>query len=456
MRTRTESRGKAGLHRWRLAPWLCAGLLGALLVGDAVGTDSRAAREEGVGGTGAAPAGEGLGGTGIERERSEDGIGGTGVVAGRHGGDDGIGGTGIMGTITGFGSILANGLVVEYDRETPVEIDGRPVSAAELALGQVVRVEAERSGAELWARRISVQSEVKGPVWRIDRARGEWNVLGQTVKLGPGALLYDRVRKRAVSSTDIRLGDFVQVSGLRRGDGVIVASRLERAAPQAEARVAGPVTSVGSGGAFRVFGLRIGSLAEQATIDTGDRVVVVGRWERGELRPTRVEVEPEVPFSGRFEEISVEGYARARAGDGAFQLHGLTVDLSEIIIATEDSGLGEIDGELRVRVRGRLLGERRLAAHRIDIEEGEDSERVGWRSLEAAGSATWGEGRDREDSLGRSADDGSLEKGQDLDGDSDSDSDSGSDSDSDDNSDSDADSDSDKDSDSAMEDDSDD
>ena len=116
MRTRTEPRGKAGRHWWQLAPWLCAGLLGALLVGDAVGTDSPVVREEGIAGTGATPASEGLGGTGIERERDEDGIGGTGVVADRHGGDDGIGGTGIMGTITGFGSILTNGLVVEFAR----------------------------------------------------------------------------------------------------------------------------------------------------------------------------------------------------------------------------------------------------------------------------------------------------------------------------------------------------
>ena len=206
--------------------------------------------------------------------------------------DDGIGGTGIMGTITGFGSILANGLKVEYDAGTPIEIDGQPATAAELAIGQVTTIEAERIGTELRARRISLHFEVTGPLGSFDHARGELFMLGQTIKLGSGARVYDQARGQALSVSDLRVGDFVRVSGLRRGDGVIVASRLERGPPQREVRLSGPVSKVESG-AFRVAGLRLGFLPELSDVAPERRVLVSGRWERGKLRSVRVRPEPE-------------------------------------------------------------------------------------------------------------------------------------------------------------------
>ena len=196
MRTRARSREAVAPLGRRLGVQLCAGLISALVAGHAVAADFR---EEGLGGTGVAP--------------TDEGVGGTGRTAG--GDDDGIGGTGILGTITGFGSILANGFKVEFDAGTPIEIAGQPASAEELAVGQVATIEADRIGTELRARRISVDFEVTGPLASFDLARGELSLLGQTVKLGASAHVYDRVRDQQVSASDLRAGDFVRVSGLR-------------------------------------------------------------------------------------------------------------------------------------------------------------------------------------------------------------------------------------------------
>ncbi len=416
MRSTADSRpGKS----WRcLTVWLCAGLLEALLGGGAARADLPAFAEEGVGGTGVAPADEGVGGTGINPERGGD--------------DDGVGGTGILGTITGFGSILTNGLEVEYDARTRIEIDGEPVSPAELVVGQIVRVEAETVGGELRAQRVSVRSEVKGPVWAFDPASHELNVLGQTVELRRGALLYDRVRGRSMSADELRSGHFVRVSGLRRADGTIVASRLERTLPAVEVRVAGPVTAVESG-AFRIFDLPVRSLPAEATIHVGDRVVVTGRWQRGALRSARVEVEPEVPFSERFERVSVEGYVRAGGKGEGLRLHGLTVDFSEL--PGTAGGLAEIADEVRVRVSGRLLAERRIAVQRIDVED-VHSERGGWRSIGTRDSRARGESRKRAEWRdrveGKESRGAERDEDSDRDDDTDSDSDGGSASDSDD------------------------
>src|SRR4051812_13043523 len=52
--------------------------------------------------------------------KNGDGLGGTGIKTANNNRGDGLGGTGIVGTITGFGSIIVNGLELEFDRQTNV------------------------------------------------------------------------------------------------------------------------------------------------------------------------------------------------------------------------------------------------------------------------------------------------------------------------------------------------
>src|SRR5262245_45113002 len=81
-------------------------------------------------------------------------------MAGGHGGPGavakgGVGGTGapatlgVVGTITEFASVCVNGLEIHYDTATPVTVNGRPAAAGQLALGQVVAVEAAPDGERL-------------------------------------------------------------------------------------------------------------------------------------------------------------------------------------------------------------------------------------------------------------------------------------------------------------------
>ena len=56
-----------------------------------------------------------------------------------------MGGTGIIGTITGFASVCVNGLEVEFEDDTPVEIDGTPARPSDSAARQRVRLKDTRS-----------------------------------------------------------------------------------------------------------------------------------------------------------------------------------------------------------------------------------------------------------------------------------------------------------------------
>ena len=139
------------------------------------------------------------------------GIGGTGVVSDDQDGDRGIGGTGMMGRIRGFGSIIVNGVHVNYAPDVPVRIDGQPRAVSDLKIGQVVRVVAENRNGVLATRQIDVTSEVVGPIETTGRTT--LKVLGQTIST------------QALSAAGRwQPGERVAVFGLRRPDGTIVAT----------------------------------------------------------------------------------------------------------------------------------------------------------------------------------------------------------------------------------------
>jgi hypothetical protein len=156
---------------------------------------------------------------------SDRGIGGTGGPAsGPEISDRGIGGTGIVGVITGFGSVIINGLEIAYDPSTPLTVDGVSETGAALRVGQLAALVASDNHG-LHAVNISVRHEVSGPVTAVS-ADGDphgrmLTVAGQQVAIGQG--------------TDglwtVRPGDWIAVSGLRQPDGVIAASRIDRRMP---------------------------------------------------------------------------------------------------------------------------------------------------------------------------------------------------------------------------------
>ena len=153
--------------------------------------------------------------------RADRGIGGTGGAAGIA--DRGIGGTGIdtgiVGTITGFGSVIVNGLEIADDTLANVEIDGQSRPRDALRVGQLARVVARNDGNGLRASVIEVHHEVSGPIWRI-LPNGVLVVAGQRVRITP----------RTVGD-DVKVGDWVEVSGLRNAFGAILASRIDRRSP---------------------------------------------------------------------------------------------------------------------------------------------------------------------------------------------------------------------------------
>ncbi|QOZ77310.1 hypothetical protein XH83_18715 [Bradyrhizobium sp. CCBAU 53351] len=250
---------------------------------------------------------------------TDQGIGGTGITRGD---DHGIGGTGIVGVIQRFGSIYVNGERITYASDVPVRIDGEAASAKALRIGQLARVVAVRQAdGTLVTRNITIASEVAGPVERVKG--NELTVLGQKIVAG------DKEGK-------LRPGTQVAVYGLRRTDGVVVASLVEprRAATE---RVTGLVERGPDG--LRIGGLKLNGVDP---LLVGQRVQVEGSASQGAMQATRTRIDDFSDLVGA-SRLSVEAYV---------QRAGANLQLGSGLVARDGSRFGPAAGEARMVVNG--------------------------------------------------------------------------------------------------------
>jgi len=289
------------------------------------------------------------------------GVGGTGAVA-----RGGVGGTGIsdaptaigvVGTITEFASVCVNGLEIHYDQGTPVTINGRWASAKQLAVGQVVAVEAQSAAGRLAARSIAVLRVLEGPVTRVDADAQTVFVMGQAVRV-TGETEGAAQRERLAA---LQPGTTVQVSGYRNARGEIVASRLD-VAPSREHSAIGRMTQRDAR-TGEIGGLSV-SFADARSQGERD-VLVSGRWDGERLRASDVVADPSTRLLGRVERAVVESLVREpRRGDS------LRVGDLEVRIRRDtriEGGADALRIDQRVRVTGVPDRRRGIAAERIEI-----------------------------------------------------------------------------------------
>ncbi len=337
-------------------------------IGNGIGGTGRA---EGIGGTGrsddASVAVEGIGGTGRAQ-----GIGGTGRGLGADGEGNGIGGTGFVGTVTAFGSICVGGARITYDPDTPVLIDGERAFVDDLAAGQVVVVDAVSSGGAWQARSVSVEHVVRGPVTAIDRASGKLEVAGQRVELRGEST--DGAYAFGASPADgdvLAPGSWLKVAGVRRDDGVIVASLLTPASAGEGVLLRGPLQRDAAGG-LEVAGVHIDSVSGAAgtveeTFHSGDEVVVratrAAAWS-DRLQGVSLEASGVTALRGRVATVAVEGFPGS-ATDGSVRLGTSTLGLAGGGAELFESVRAQLPEAAPLRVFGELGRDGRIELQRV-------------------------------------------------------------------------------------------
>jgi hypothetical protein len=274
------------------------------------------------------------------------------------GGGVGSGGTGSFasGPITGFGSVIVNG--VHFD-DTPARVedgDGALRSRDDLRLGMTVEIDGSAitqgaSGPTASATRIRYGSEMAGPVGSVDRAGSSFMLLGQ------------RVTVDATTVFDETLTD--GLDGLATDRLVSVYAEFDAAAQRYRATRVEPLAA---GMPWRLRGLASQVDASAQTLRIGSTSygyagaagvpadLAAGQFVRLQLTlataPLRWVVQSFSPALGTVAEgdaVSLKGLITSFGAAGSFSVNGRALDVGGVSLPA-GLGLG-----VRVEVEGTVL-----------------------------------------------------------------------------------------------------
>jgi hypothetical protein len=281
------------------------------------------------------------------------------------------------GAITGFGSIVVNGVHYSLDAAT-VRIDGALAAEADLELGQVVTISANReAGVDgATAETVTVTSNVQGPVTAIDAAAYSFSVLGQTVRARADTVFELGGRAPAVGS--LIVGETLRVSGFVAADGSIEAARVEERAANVELRVSGKVERLSRSAArFDINALTV-SYSSAAVIEgfptgepsEGDEVVVTGRAvaSNGTLLAATLERRRGEVGVRAGDEFEIEGLITRFVSPQDFDVAGVAVTTTPAT-RYEHGSPSSLALDLKVHVSGRVNGALQREASKVEIED---------------------------------------------------------------------------------------
>jgi hypothetical protein len=310
-----------------------------------------------------------------------------GLVTACGGGVD-TGGTGApvqtysAGRISGFGSIVVNG--VHFDESAAVIVDDEGVShpRSALKLGMVVNIVAgpvtvdpQTKMSTSTASRIEFGSEIKGPVESVNLAAGTLVVLGQIVTVDLDTVFSGL----ATGLASVQAGQLLEVFAFYDAStGVYAATRVELETSLEEYELRGRVENLNTGaktftigGAEISYGalpaLQVPELADDAVIRIEfDPAPQGGHWVAGEA-DTDV---PEIPEGV---ETEVEGIVTDFVSAADFKVNGIAVDGSGDVKFTGGNSHHLANG-VQVEIEGETHGDV-LVAEEVDIKKrggGED------------------------------------------------------------------------------------
>ena len=277
------------------------------------------------------------------------------------------------GTITGFGSVIVNG--VRYDTSTAAfDIDGDDGVQSDLSVGDVVTIQAtvNDDGTSPTASRVTFDDAVEGPVQAIDTGANTITVLGQLVRIDADTSFDDSISPASIDGLDV--ADIVEVSGFVLADGSISATRIELKPAGGEYEVTGIVSNL-TATTFDINALTVDFSAAQidnfpnGTPEAGQRVEAKGMnlGAGGELLATRVEFKGSDLGGNDGDLAEIEGFITRFVSASDFDVEGIPVtttgSTSYVNGTAADLGLNR-----KVEVEGALNGSGVLVATKVELK----------------------------------------------------------------------------------------
>jgi hypothetical protein len=247
---------------------------------------------------------------------------------------------------------------VSYDTtDAVVTVNGASGKVSGLHAGHIVSIqgtEPETKNGRIKADRITLVSEVRGAISRVDAQARTVTVLGQVVRVPDGV-------------AGLVTGALVRISGFPDSAGVFTASSIDVESAQAVAQIKGVVRSVdATRSTFTIADLTVdyASAGVQGAIGVGSTVIVQGQSSGSALVASSVEVYRGVGTPG--DKGDIEGVITAYASDQDFDVNGQPV-------LADSNTQYKIKGEAlaldaRVTVKGRFDGNGVLIADKIQTD----------------------------------------------------------------------------------------
>jgi len=276
------------------------------------------------------------------------------------------------GVITGFGSVIVNG--VRFDtRGASFTVDDSPGGQDDLAVGDVVSIRGRvnddgRTGS---ASQVVGDDAVEGPVTALDAVAGTLVVAGQPVIVDAETSFDDNIP--GASLAGLVVGDFVEVAGFLDAAGAVRATRIEKKAAGGVIEINGRVADLDTGSSrFRINSLQISYATAVlddfpgGQISEGDLVEAKGTViSGGVLQATRVERKGlGGDDSGAKQEI--EGLITRFVSTADFDVAGRPVTTT-VATVYENGVAADLGLNLKVEVEGRINDAGVLVAAKVSI-----------------------------------------------------------------------------------------
>lgn len=282
----------------------------------------------------------------------------------------------VMAPISGFGSVIVNGIRFDDSRASIGSDDDTTFRREDLRIGMMVDVRGSiaADGLSGSAQSIRTFNEVKGPVDSVDVGASRVVVLGQVVQVDRRTLFAD-----VSGLAGLVPGDVVEVHGLRNPTAQsIVATRIEKKNPPtsgtADLRLRGRVASLDAGSGTFSIGTMIVSYGGARIDSTTARSLANGLLVkvRSEASPvgntllaSRVQIEDSVtPDAGGRTEL--EGFVSEFVSTQSFVVNGVAIDGSRAALLR--GAASTLANGVRVQVYGSYQNGR-LQAETIKFED---------------------------------------------------------------------------------------
>jgi hypothetical protein len=277
------------------------------------------------------------------------------------------------GTITGFGSVILNGVTYNTSSAT-FTIDGITGSQSDLSVGDVVilRGTINDDGTSPRAESITFDDTVEGPVESVDIVASTLTVLGQLVRVDADTSFDDNISPASLEGIDVN--DIVEVSGFFLADGSISATRIEAKPPSGEFEVTGLVSNL-VGMTFQINDLVVNFSGAQlddfpgGSPETGQLVEAKGSAINGtgELVATRVEFKGNDLNADDGDRMEIEGFITRFTSATDFDVEGVAVTTNASTVF-ENGTSADLAVNRKVEVEGSVDANGRITATKVELK----------------------------------------------------------------------------------------